>query len=57
MNLMGDYRYINPAELEALAETGKAGHKSPHNARLQGLEVWKQHMHQVHSLQCLQGAK
>ena len=56
MNLMGDYRYINPAELTGLAETGASGHTLPHNAHVQGLDIWKQHMQQVYCLESLQTA-
>ena len=48
MNLMGDYRYVNPAELTALAEHKQInGISSNKDKTSNGLAVWQQHMQQV----------
>ena len=47
MNLMGDYRYVNPAEIAALAGVDATEQTLSPTTLAKGLDIWKQHMQQV----------
>ena len=47
MNLLGDYRYVNPAELAALADSKQINGVQSQDKKSTGLAVWQEHMHQV----------
>ena len=47
MNLLGDYRYVNPAELEALGFQQEPKPSTLVAARNAGLAAWKRRMRKV----------
>lgn len=50
MNLLGDYRYVSPTELQALGNLQEPHPRTPKDAAEAGLAAWQQRMNKVHPL-------